>query len=169
MLISVLGFGSIWTVRPAPRKPAAYFNTTGVIINGHLRNRPRLYGVLRFNEAGGFRADRAETMRNRVFECEPPADWNGERRLLCRRMLNAGERPDAYLVTVTADDTGGIVDCHTAWRHAEVEVVSFSESDGLQEVMLVMPAHTWIRGQVGTLFLEPDRDRPWRGRLIRSA
>ena len=54
MLISVLGFGSIWTRRVArgARNPeegriseAAYYNTTGVLIGDRIRNRPRAYGV----------------------------------------------------------------------------------------------------------------------------
>ena len=168
MLISVLGFGSLWSSKRNPREATAYFNTTGLMVNGRFKNRSRLYGVVRFNSAGGFAADRMDAMLSKVFECEPPSAWNGERRVLCRRLLAAGERPDAYLVAVTSNETGG-VDCHVAWHHKDVHVVSFSECKDQQEVMLVMPAYTWIRGHVGTFFLEPDRVRPWRGGLILSA
>jgi hypothetical protein len=54
MLISVLGFGSIWMRRRArerdnqdrhDRRSVAYYNTTGVLIGDRIRNRPRAYGV----------------------------------------------------------------------------------------------------------------------------
>jgi hypothetical protein len=145
----------------------AYFNTTGVFVKGHLKNRSKVYGVARFNSAGRFQPDRLDAVLNRVFECEPMSEWNGERRVLFRRLLARGERPDVYLVTVTANETGGI-DTGVAWHHGEVSVLSFSECRGQQEAMLVMPPFTWIQGAVGTLFLEPEGARPWRGHLVLS-
>ncbi len=66
MLVSVLGFGSIWTRRSSseariqerfdPRE-LVYYNTTGVEVEGKIRNRPRVYGVARFNGNSGLRPD----------------------------------------------------------------------------------------------------------------
>jgi hypothetical protein len=76
-------------------------------------------------------------------------------------------RPDAYLVTVTADQTGGI-DTHgsSLWAHSDAQVISFSECGDRQELMLVMPAYAWIRGRRGTFFLEPQLRKPWAARLV---
>ena len=165
MLISVLSFGSLWS----GRADAAYYNTTGVAVEGKIRNRPRTYGVARFNGRSGFRPDWTERMISEVFECEPPCIWNGHKKVLFTRLLDAPSRPDAYLVTVTAERTGGI-DTHGAspWLHSDVQVISFSECGEQQEVMLVMPAYTWIRGRLGTFFLEPRRQKPWAARLALS-
>jgi hypothetical protein len=165
MLISVLSFGSRWS----GRADAAYYNTTGVAVEGKIRNRPRIYGVARFNGRSGFRPDWAERMISKVFDCEPPCLCNGHNKVLFKRLLDAPARPDAYLVTVTAAQTGGI-DAYAAspWLHSDAQVVSFSECGEQQEVMLVMPAYAWIRGRLGTLFLEPRRQKPWAARLALS-
>ena len=45
MLIAVLGFGRIWSTRPArDGKHAAHFNTTGVFASGKYRHRSRIFG-----------------------------------------------------------------------------------------------------------------------------
>ncbi len=165
MLISVLGFGSAWSRRRAD----AYYNTTGVVVNGKVRNRPLVYGVARFNGLGGFRPERTERMIFKVFECEPPCVWNGHNKVLFKRLLPTPGRPDAYLVILTEEPTGG-VDAHSEspWSHADAQMISFSESGERQEVMLVMPPYTWIRAGIGTFFLEPQRGKPWLARLVLS-
>jgi len=35
--------------------------------------------------------------------------------------------------------------------------------------MLVMPAYTWVRGQLGTFFMEPVAQKPREARLILSS
>ncbi len=165
MLISVLGFGSAWSRRRAD----AHYNTTGVVVNGKVRNRPLVYGVARFNGLSGFRPECTERMIFKVFECEPRCVWNGHNKVLFKRLLPKPERPDAYLVTLTEEQTGG-VDAHSAspWSHADAQMISFSECGERQEVMLVMPPYTWIRAGLGTFFLEPQRGKPWQARLVLS-
>lgn len=178
MLISVLGFGSIWTHRLAKSVgdplcrgavPGAYYNTTGVLVDGRLRNRPCVYGVARFNGNGGFRPDHLHRMMQKVFECEPPCIWRGHNKVLFNALLAGPEKPDAYLVTITAEQSRGINrDQSGGWLHHDAQVISFSASPGQQEVMLVMPAYTWVRGRLGTFFLEPATQKPWEARLILS-
>ena len=165
MLISVLSFGSIWS----GRADAAYYNTTGVAVDGKVRSRPGVYGVARFNGPSGFRPDWTERMLSKVFDCEPPCIWNGHNKVLFKRLLASPTRPDAYLVTVTAEQTGGI-ETHGAspWLHSDVQMISFSEDGEQQEVMLVVPAYAWIKGRLGTFFLEPRRQKPWTARLALS-
>ena len=55
------------------------------------------------------------------------------------------------------------------WLHHEGRLISFSECKERQEAMLVMPAYTWVRGRLGTFFLEPDARKPWHARLVLSA
>ena len=175
MLISVLGFGSIWTRRTAEANQsrplyAAYYNTTGVHVGGTLRNRPRVYGLARFNANIGFRPDRALEALGKVFECEAPCVWEGTPKVLFKMRLHRPAKPDGYLVTLTADQSGGInKDPSAAWLHPDAHLISFSECREQQEVMLVMPAFAWIRGGLGTFFLEPDALKPWKGRLVLSA
>ena len=179
MLISVLGFGSIWTRRVAKdaRNPAgvrtsetAYYNTTGVLVGDKLRNRPCTYGVARFNGNSGFRPDCIHRMLQTVFECEPPCVWDGYNKVLFKNLLGSSRKPDAYLVTITADQSGGINrDRAGGWLHHDAHLISFSECGRQQEVMLVMPAYTWVRGQLGTFFLEPVAQNSREARLILSA
>ena len=177
MLISVLGFGSIWTLRSARKARAqerfdprdlAYYNTTGVYVGGKLRNRPRVYGVARFNGNGGFRPEFWHRMLYRVFDCEPPCAWNGHQKVLFKRLLRKPETPDAYLVVVKSEQTGGVIKGGD-WLNRETTLISFSECGADQEVMVVMPAYGWVRGVLGTFFLEPMAARPWEGRLVLSA
>lgn len=178
MLISVLGFGSVWTRREtkSARRPGrssaldvAYYNTTGVLVGNKVRHRPCVYGVARFNASGGMRPDRTHQMVEKVFDCEPPCIWNGHNKVLFKSLLHRPERPDAYLVIVTEEQSGGIARGFPgAWLHRDVHLISFSECEGRQEVMLVMPAYTWVRGRLGAFFLEPKSQSPWRARLVLS-
>ena len=175
MLISVLGFGSIWTRRAAEADrsrtlDAVYYNTTGVHVGGTLRYRPRLYGLARFNANSGFRPDRAFEAFGKVFDCAAPCIWEGIPKVLFKILLHRPAKPDAYFVTTTADQSGGInKDPSAAWLHPDAQLISFSECRDQQEVMLVMPAFAWIRGGLGTFFLEPDAQKPWKARLVLSA
>jgi hypothetical protein len=79
------------------------------------------------------------------------------------------EKPDAYLVTITAEQSGGINrDQAGGWLHNGAQLISFSECSGQQEVMLVMPPCTWVRGRLGTFFMEPVTHKPWVARLVLS-
>ena len=179
MLISALSFGSIWTRRIVndTRNPgrlgtlaAAYYNTTGVLIGDTLRNRPCVYGVARFNGNSGFRPDCVHRMLQKVFECEPPCVWNGQNKVLFKTLLSGAAKPDAYLVTITAEQSGGIDRDHlSSWLHPDARLISFSECRGQQEVLLVMPAYAWVRGRLGTFFIEPVTRKPWQARLVLSA
>ena len=177
MRISVLGFGSIWTLRSARKARAeerfdtrdlAYYNTTGVDVGGKLRNRPRLYGVARFNGNSGFRPECWHRMLYKVFDCESPCTWNGHKKILFKTLLRGPEKPDAYLVVVKSEQTGGIAK-RGDWLHSETTLISFSECGADQEVMVVMPPYSWLRGVLGTFFLEPAAARPWEARLVLSA
>jgi hypothetical protein len=178
MLISVLSFGSIWTRRVAKSAQhsarfsaldTAYYNTTGVLVGDTLRNRPCVYGVARFNGSSGFRPDCMHQMVQKIFECEPPCVWNGHNKVLFKALVAAADKPDAYLVTI-ADQSGGINRGQPGgWLHDGAQLISFSECGGKQEVMLVMPPYTWVRGRIGTFFMEPVIQKPWAARLVLSA
>jgi hypothetical protein len=83
-------------------------------------------------------------------------------------MLRKPETPDAYLVIVKSEQTGGFIKGGD-WLHRETTLISFSECGPDQEVMVVMPAYGWVRGVLGTFFLEPLAARPWEARLVLSA
>ena len=148
----------------------AYYNTTGVLVGNELRNRPCIYGVARFNGNSGFRPDCIHRMVHKVFECEPPCVWDGHNKVLFKKLLGSFENPNAYLVTITAEQSGGIRrDQADAWLHHDAYLISFSECGGEQELMLVMPPYTWVRGQLGTFFLEPVAQNPREARLMLSS
>ena len=172
MLVTVMGLGSIWERRLAvnsdkPRRfvRAAFYNTTGVLVNGELRYRWRIGGKIRFNAVGGFSPNYPHRSLNRVFECkEPETTAGGWKLVLFKRMLSRPARPDFYLFVVTSDQTGGI-DCGPASAGEGVQYVAVSEHDREQEAMLLMPAYSWVRGGLGTFYVEPSSRQFWSAGL----
>ena len=173
VLVTVKGFGSVWERRLGRDRTgrkrfaqATYHNTTGVMVNGKVRYRWRIGGKIRFNSVGGFNANYPLRALNRVFECEEaqqrPAGWN---QVLFKRMLTDPERPDLYLFVVTAERTGYIDIGSDSWKEDPVQVVSCSEDQDQQEIMLLMPAYSWLRGELGTFFAEPLTKQSWSAEL----
>lgn len=172
MLITVTGFGSVWRRRfgkdeNAPKRfvRAAYFNTTGVQVNGEIRTRPKIVGHVRFNGVGGFDPNRPQAMINSVFECAEPSVWNGQNKVLFKRMLSAPQPPDYFLVVIRAAEVGRLDVGSPAWRSEGTLLISFSEWRDQQEAMLLMPAGSWLRTDAGRFELRSFVSWPWSARL----
>ena len=162
MLVAVTAFGSVWRRRFSKNEHdlnrfahGAYFNTTGVMVNGHVRQRPLILGYAKFNGVGGFDPNFPFRMINRVFECADMCNWNGANKLLFRRLLPHGEVPDLFLVVARPDFTGRLLVGSEGWRSDDTWLLAFSEDGQRQEAMLLMPANAWIRSVLGTFVLEP--------------
>ena len=171
MLVSVLGFGSVWRRRVGkdsgdPRRfvRAAYYNTTGVMVEGRLRTRPRIAGHVRFNGVGGFNPNYPARMIGRVFECEAPCVWLGQNKILFKSVA-AAQQPDRYLVVVRTPEIGRLAVGQPGWSSDDVWVIALSEWRNEQEAMLLMSAHGWVRSEIGKYSLTPLAGRPWRARL----
>ncbi len=172
MLVTITGFGSVWRRRfgrdqSDPRRfaRAAYFNTTGVPVDGKIRTRPKIVGHVRFNGVGGFDPNHPLGMINSVFECAEPCIWQGQNKVLFQRMLPAPQQPDYFLVVVKASEVGHLDVGSTAWRSDGTILISFSECDKEQEVMLLMPTGSWLRTNLGKFVLKPFISWPWSARL----
>ncbi len=92
-------------------------------------------------------------------------------KVLFKALLPRPTKPDAYLVAMTAEQSGGI---HThqsgTWLHSDARLISFSEHADHQELLIVMPPFTWIRGGLGAFFLvSGDAQKSWKARLVLSA
>lgn len=175
MLVAVTEFGSVWRHRlgkcthDSRRFPQpVYYNTTGVVVKGSVRQRPRICGYARYDAIGGFDPNHLSRMFNRVFECEEPSVWMGCNKLLFKRLLKAGERPDSFLVVAKSDLTGQLAVGTEGWRSADTWLLSFSECQGQQEAMLLMALHGWIRTDVGRFVLESSGSRAWVAQLALS-
>ena len=172
MLVTVKGFGGIWERRfienpAAPNQSGrvAFYNTTGVVVNGNVRYRWRIGGKIRFNGIGGFTATNPSRSLNRVFECKDPETAHGGwTQVLFQRRLTGPARPDFYLFVVTAAQTG-LLDIRSAWKADGVQVVALSEHVDQQEAMLLMPAYSWVRGELGTFYVEPCPKQFWSAEL----
>ncbi len=168
MLVAVQSFGSIWTARCARTategtnlaRRGAYYNTTGVLVGDVFRNRSCIYGHVRLDECSAFHPQFAERFIHRVFESEGVTSGNGRNKLFLRQIVSAGTRPDVYLFRIRPIDAGWI-DRNGAWKCDTAQVVSFSEGNSQQEVLIVLPQFGWIHGTQGTFCAEPRRDRPW--------
>lgn len=172
MLVTVTGFGSVWRRRfgkdlsdPKRFARAAYFNTTGVPVGGAIRTRPKIKGHVRFNGVGGFDPNYPLRTLNTVFECAEPCIWQGQNKVLFKRMLSAPQQPDYFLVVVKACEVGHIDAGSPAWRSEGTLLISFSECRDLQEAMLLMPPGGWLRTDLGKFALRPFVSWPWSARL----
>ena len=78
------GAGGLARIRDNPTRfaRAAYYNTTGVPVNGTIRTRTKVAGHARFNSVGGFDPNFPQRMINRVFECDEPCVWQGQNKIL---------------------------------------------------------------------------------------
>jgi hypothetical protein len=176
MLVAVTGFGSVWRHKfrrdasdPQRFTQGVYYNTTGVAIADAVRQRPRIHGYARFHAYGGFDAHYPERMINRVFECCDPSVWNGDNKLLFKRVLPKPEKPHAFLVVARPELTGTLRIGNSGWRSPESWLISFSECGEQQEAMLLLPGHGWIQSDLGRFVLEPETARPWIARLVLTA
>lgn len=171
MLVTVTGFGSVWRRRFAKENDrrrfvrAAYFNTTGVPVDGTIRTRPKIVGHVRFNGVGGFDPNRPLAMINNVFECAESCVWNGQNKVLFKRMLPSPQQPDYFLVVAKAGEVGRLDVGSPAWRSEGTLLISFSECRDQQEAMLLMPAGSWLRTDLGRFELRPFFSWPWSARL----
>jgi len=172
MLVTITGLGSVWRRRTGadPDDPkrfarAAYFNTTGVPVNGEVRARPKIAGYARFNGIGGFDPNAPLAFLNSVFECAEPCIWEGQNKILFKRMLPAPELPDFFLVVVKACEVGHLDVGSLTWRSEGTLLISFSEWRNRQEAMLLMPLGAWLRTQVGQFRLRQFASWPWTARL----
>jgi hypothetical protein len=172
MLVTLTGFGSVWRRRwgrdpsdPKRYARAAYFNTTGVPVNGKIRTRPKIAGHARFNGVGGFNPNYPLRMINSVFECAEPCVWQGQNKVLFKRMLSAPVQPDYHLVVVKACEVGRMDVASPSWRSDDTLLISLSECRDQQEAMLLMPAYSWLRTALATFVLEPFKAWPWSARL----
>ena len=172
MRVCILDFGSVWRRRWAigsddPRRFArvAYYNTTGVMVNGKLRTRPRIQGHVRFNGVGGFNPNYPSRMIGRVFDCEEPCMWRGQNKILFKTLLPSGAKPDRYLVVTRTREVGRLQVGEPGWSSDDVWVIAVSDLQGEQEALLLMAAHGWIRTSVGTYKFVPLEGRSRRARL----
>jgi hypothetical protein len=169
MLVALTGLGSIWSCRPGrnPSSPerfgreAAYFNTTGVLVNGKLRRRSRTYGEVRFNGSAGFDPHHPASVLHRIFQCPDPGVRNGAIRLLCGRQVHT--RPEQFLVALTDLELGRVT-ATEHWRSDDSVVISWSECATAQEVLLLMRPYGWVCTDRGLFMLHID-DR-CHGRLV---
>ena len=170
MLLAVQDFGSIWTTRAArraeesSRPQRAFYNTTGILAGTKLQNRSCVYGYVRLDECSGFEVTRARRIIHRVYETDGVSVWNGRNRLFLRHLTRKGTLPDMHLFRIRSSDVGWI-DRKGTWHCDATQLISFSEGNGQQEVLAILPAFGWIRGARGTYCADPLKDNPWVARL----
>jgi hypothetical protein len=155
MRLAVLGYGSIWTQRfdPSGRR-TAYFNTTGVNVGAHVRHRARVYGVARFNGNCGFSPHFVERSLGSVFECSDLRNTNGENRVVFTRRHATWIEPDGFLVLL-ANHLPGWIDFESEWKARSVQLLALSQAGRTQEALVIVPAFGWVKGELGSFYLDP--------------
>jgi hypothetical protein len=162
MRVAVMDFGSVWRHRLGKQdghgdsRRVVYYNTTGVMVNGKVRQRPQICGYARFETIGGFDPNRPSRMIGHVFECAEPCVWMGYNKLLFRRILNGGECPDCFLVAAKSELVGQLLVGTEDWRSPKSWLLSLSETSSQQEAMLLMSIGDWLRTSLGNFVFEPS-------------
>ena len=170
MRIAVQDFGSIWTTRAARRaeessiRQRAFYNTTGILVGTKPQNRSCVYGYVRLDECSGFDVACAKRAIHRVYETDDVAVWNGRKRLFLRCLTRNGTHPEMHLFRIRSSEVGWI-DRKSAWHCDVAQLISFSEGNGHQEVLILLPPFGWIRGALGTYCADPLPEQPWIARL----
>jgi len=77
-------------------------------------------------------------MINSVFECAEPCVWQGQNKVLFKRMLSTPQQPDYFLVVVRSSEVGHLDVGSPSWRSEGTLLISFSECRDKQEAMLLM-------------------------------
>lgn len=173
VLVAVTGFGSVWRHRLGRKREkadhfplAVYFNTTGVVVSGSVRQRPKICGYARFDVAGGFNPHHLLRMTDRVFECAEPSVWMGCNKLEFRRLLGSCVQPDRYLVIARSELMGQFHVGDQRWRSPDSWILSFSESSDQQEAMILLGPHGWIETDLGRFVLRAPKQRAYGRRLV---
>jgi hypothetical protein len=112
------------------------------------------------DECSGFHPSSAERAIHRVYESEGVSVWSGRNKLFLRQLTPAGTRPDVYLFRVSSAEVG-CIDRSGTWTCSGAQVVSFSEGNGQQEALLILPAFGWVRSELGTFCVDPQCDQQW--------
>ena len=104
-------------------------------------------------------------MVNRVFECDPPDEWNGKRKLFLRGVVHGSAAPDLYLIALDSGNVGEI-DRQRAWTCDQGSVLSFSDGNGKQQVLVLLPAYGWFETATGTRYVLPRNGRSSEAVLV---
>lgn len=168
MFVGVTGFGSVWRRRfgKEPHDPerfhrAAYFNTTGITINGRVVRHRKIAGHVRFNGVGGFNSYYPQRAVGSVFECDEPSMWNGQNKVFFGRRLDRIQRPDHFLVIIRSAEFGHVDVGAPGWKSGGCLLISFSEWQDQQELMLLAPPDGSVQTSLGRLILGETSARPW--------
>ena len=176
MLVAVQSFGSIWTARGASRGTGlrevraarrllqhdwrpGWEQTAEPVVCLRLRPVGRVFRV----SCGARRTDHPSCLRVGGVSV-----WNGRNKLFLRRLMPAGSRPDAYLFRMGSAERDGSTEAAPGNAMPRA-MVSFSEGNGQQECLIVLPPFGWVYGEHGTFCVDPQQDRPWIAALSRAA
>ena len=175
MLVTIKSFGSLWSRRLGkdlndPRRfvHATYYNTTGIQVGRRIQHRWKTGagGEIKFHGLeSGLDPNYPCRSLNQTFECGEPEIWQGHNRVVVKRQVSHVERPDYFLIVTTSEQTGGLFLEKQTSQSEDIVVVSVSQWREQQEVMLLMPAFSWVRGKLGTFFVEPSRNKLVNGLL----
>ena len=123
MIVGVTGFGSVWRRRirddgsgRSRFAQMSYFNTTGVMVNGRLVRHRKIAGHVRMDGISGFNPNYPCRAIGKVFECAEPCVWNGQNKVLFRRLLHAAARPDCFLVVTRSAEVGHLDLTASDWK-----------------------------------------------------
>jgi hypothetical protein len=124
---------------------ASYFNTTGVIVNGRLVRRRKIAGHVRLDGVSGFNPNYPSRAIGRVFECAEPCVWNGQNKVLFRRLLHTAAKPDYFLVVTRSAEVGRL-DLTATDRPFDNPLAPLGE-----RVAIPQSRDSWVRGSTETM------------------
>jgi hypothetical protein len=151
MVVLVHCLGRVWQEKPNDEGFTSVWNTTGIGDGVRTRPRSKTFGQVSFAKRARLALGWSRPITPSLWVTSGLNEHGTTRKLQLIVRAPAACVPDRYLVTITENLIGHLGD--GAWEPEETQLVSHSEWNGQQELMLLMRPFGWIRGAVGTAVL----------------
>jgi hypothetical protein len=166
MRVRIISFGTNWwgthslnlTDPYCFRRHAAWFNSAALKYGSRLRFCWIVRGHIRFNQTSGFNPEFVARSVGQTFLSSGPRQYAAATHLLfTKRIRNC--LPEAYLVTLSDGDNGGIAFNSPGWKSAGVQPISVSLRRSRYEAMLLLRQDDWVETNIGRWRISDDGKR----------
>jgi hypothetical protein len=164
MIIRINQFGSLWDSRDrlgrTGNNRSVWFNTTGIMVGDKIRHRWTNGGDLKFfSSTPGFSLADPAFMVGKNYDCYEFERWNDHNRLTVKRVVwDLNTTPMFYANVLRTSEHGNIDLSNEHWKAQDVLVLSVSQHDKAQEIMVLAPRYAWIRSEQGTWYCDPQQN-----------
>jgi hypothetical protein len=154
MIVFVHSLGSVWQTKARASGETSVWNTTGIDDGKCIPPRSEVYGQVALGRRAQVELHKYGALRPGVWITSELTEHGGIPKLQLILRAPAVSVSEFCLVTITEDCIGPLAD--DGWDARETRIVSHSQWNGRQEIMLLMRPFGWIRGERATATLIPS-------------